>query len=259
MINIFIKIIIFIFYLTNIVNAGTIDPQIPDSKYIEYGSQFKYIGQITGLTHNDEPYYASGVAYQDTIVITAAHVLSATKNQTFIINKQNIPIENFIIHHQYNSENFGYYDIGIIKLKESINLDWYPSLYDTKDETNRICSLAGFGMTGTFETGANKSDKYKRAGSNIIDGIDRGMLICTPSIKIKKTELEFMIAPGDSGGGLFIGNKLAGIHSCIMAMGHKAKSDYKTESGHTRISDHIEWINNTIKLLQNLENNNEKK
>jgi hypothetical protein len=35
-----------------------------------------------------------------------------------------------------------------------------------------------------------------------------------------------------------------------MANGHKAKADYRTESGHTRISDHIEWIDKTIKLLQ---------
>ena len=76
------------------------------------------------------------------------------------------------------------------------------------------------------------------------------MLLCTPSSKINKTELEFMIAPGDSGGGLFIDNKLAGIHSCIMAEGHKAKSDYRTESGHTRISDHVDWINNTMLILK---------
>lgn len=230
--------------------AGTIDPNTSDSKYIDYGSQFSYIAHISGLTHEDEPYFASGVAYSDNIIITAAHVLSATKNQTISINNKNIDIDYIIIHSKYEAKNFGYYDIGLIKLKEPIGLDWYPELYKEKNESGKICSLSGFGMTGTFKTGAVMSDKNKRAGSNIVDGIDRGMLICTPSINIKKTELEFLIAPGDSGGGLFIGNKLAGIHSCIMANGHKAKSDYKTESGHTRISDHIQWIDNTVKLLQ---------
>lgn len=242
--------VVFILCLYNSSLAGTIDPNTSDSKYIDYGSQFSYIAQISGLTHEDEPYFASGVAYTDNIIITAAHVLSATKNQTININNKNIDIDHIIIHSKYEAKNFGYYDIGLIKLKQSIGLDWYPELYKEKNESGKVCSLSGFGMTGTFATGAIRSDKNKRAGSNIVDGVDRGMLICTPSISIKKTELEFLIAPGDSGGGLFIGNKLAGIHSCIMANGHKAKSDYKTESGHTRISDHIQWIETTIKLLQ---------
>ena len=236
--------------ISNISFAGTIDPNTSDLKYIDYGSQFSYIAQISGLTHEDEPYFASGVAYKDNIIITAAHVLSLTKDQIVSINNKLITIDDIIIHHRYNAKNFGYYDIGIIKLTESIGLNWYPELYTNKNESGKVCSLSGFGMTGTFSTGAIKSDKNKRAGSNIVDGIDRGMLICTPSIKMNKTELEFMIAPGDSGGGLFIGNKLAGIHSCIMANGHKAKADYKTESGHTRISDHVEWIDNTVKFLQ---------
>lgn len=247
--------LLFLVFLINISYAGTIDPNRADSDYISYGSQFKYIGQIIGLTSNNEPYHASGVAYRDRIVITAAHVLLHTTNQIFVINNKKIDFESFIIHEQYIPENFGYYDIAIIKLKDSIKLDWYPDLYEEKNESGQICSLSGFGMTGTFHTGANKSDGNKRAGSNIIDGIDRGMLVCTPSIKIKNTDLEFLIAPGDSGGGLFIGNKLAGIHSCIMANGHKAKADYRTESGHTRISDHIKWIYNTTKLLEEKGNN----
>lgn len=236
--------------ISNISLAGTIDPEVNDHKYIDYGSQFSYIAKISGLTHENEPYFGSGVAYKDDIVITAAHVLSLTKDQIITINNKKILVDYIVIHNKYEAKNFGYYDIGIIKLKQSIGLDWYPELYKEKNELGKVCSLSGFGITGTFATGAIKSDTNKRAGSNIIDGIDRGMLVCTPSVRINKTELEFMIAPGDSGGGLFIGNKLAGIHSCIMANGHKAKADYKTESGHTRISDHIEWINSTVKFLQ---------
>lgn len=230
--------------------AGTIDPDTSDSRYTDYGSLFSHVAHISGSTYENEPYFASGVAYKDDVIITAAHVLSLTKDQIISINNKKIEADCIIIHPKYDAKNFGYYDIGIIKLKQTIGLNWYPELYKEKNESGKLCSLSGFGMTGTFKTGAVTSDKNKRAGSNIIDSIDRGMLVCTPSVKINKTELEFMIAPGDSGGGLFIGNKLAGIHSCIMAEGHKAKSDYKTESGHTRISDHIEWINTTIKFLE---------
>lgn len=255
----FIITILLSLIVSNCSIGGTIDPNTPDEKYIDYGSKFSYIAQISGIIDDKEPYFASGVAYSDNIIITAAHVLSASKNQIVNINNKNLIIDCVIIHEKYDAKNFGYYDIGIIKLKNSIDLEWYPGLYEDHDEVGKICSISGFGITGTFNTGYIKSDKHRRAGSNIIDNIDRGMLVCTPSINIKKTELEFLIAPGDSGGGLFIGNKLAGIHSCIMANGHKARSDYRTESGHTRISDHIEWIKNTVKILQNSELINETK
>jgi V8-like Glu-specific endopeptidase len=244
-----ILVIIFICYSIGCC-AGTIDPNTRDNKYIEYGDKFIYIGQIVGTTESDEPYFASCVALNDNTIITAAHVLSQTKNQIILINNKKLSIKKILIHHSYDHKRYGYNDIALASLNSSINLDWYPKIYENKDEIEKICSLSGFGSTGTFKTGYNKSDGYKRAGSNIINSIDRGMLICTPSFKINKTELEFMIAPGDSGGGLFIGNKLAGIHSCIMAEGHKAKSDYKTESGHTRISDHVDWINDTILILK---------
>lgn len=230
--------------------GGTIDPDTNDSKYIEYGNKFVYIGLIVGSLETQEPYFGSCIAINDNIIITAAHVLNKTKNHVVLINNKTIKLNKIIIHQNYNENKFGYNDIALALLEKPISLDWYPKLYEDKDEVGKVCSLSGFGSTGTFTTGHNKSDGLKRAGSNIIDSIDRGMLLCTPSFKINKTELEFMIAPGDSGGGLFIGNRLAGIHSCIMAEGHKAKSDYRTESGHTRISDHIDWINNTMLILK---------
>lgn len=244
-----IFVIIFICYCIGCC-AGTIDPNTSDHKYIEYGNKFVYIGLIIGSLETQEPYFGSCIALADNIVITAAHVLNNTTNHSILINQKNIQISKIVVHKNYNENKFGYYDIALVSLKDKIELDWYPELYKNKDEVGKICSLSGFGSTGTFSTGHNKSDGIRRAGSNIIDSIDRGMLLCTPSSKINKTELEFMIAPGDSGGGLFIGNKLAGIHSCVMAEGHKAKSDYRTESGHTRISDHIDWINNTILILK---------
>jgi hypothetical protein len=63
---------------------------------------------------------------------------------------------------------------------------------------------------------------------------------------MSKTELEFLIASGDSGGGLFIDNKLAGINSCVMAVDKKPDSTYNDESGHTRISKFIGWIKENI-------------
>jgi secreted trypsin-like serine protease len=51
-----------------------------------------------------------------------------------------------------------------------------------------------------------------------------------------------MIAPGDSGGPLFIGRELAGINSFTMADRGPLNSREGEETGHTRVSLYLEWI-----------------
>jgi len=121
-------------------------------------------------------------------------------------------------------------------------LDFYPDLYETEDEVGKLCSISGYGFYGTFDTGAISSDENGRAGTNMIDYIDNDLLICSPSRPDRTTELEFIIATGDSGGGLFIEGRLAGINSCVLARDNKPNSSYTDESGHTRISKYKEWI-----------------
>lgn len=238
---------------STVVYAGTIDPKTEDAKYIDYGSKFHCIYKISGTYTNDELYAASCVVIKPDWVITAAHVVEKSKI-SFVYQEKDKAylIDKVICHELYKSHLYGYHDIALCHIKNNIVLNFYPKLYDKKDEVGKICSISGYGLTGTFETGINKSDNHRRAGSNIIDSIDRKLLICTPS-RAGKTELEFLIAVGDSGGGLFIDNKLAGINSCVMSTDGTTNSSYTNESGHTRISEYHDWINKTIE-----ENNNEK-
>ena len=59
--------------------------------------------------------------------------------------------------------------------------------------------------------------------------------------------MEYLIAPGDSGGGLFIdlgaGPMLAGVHSFGASFDGITDSDYGDISGHTRVSKFTGWIN----------------
>ena len=236
--------------------GGTIDPNNTQEQYISYASGFPFIAKITGLGKDDKEFFASGVAHKNRIILTAAHVVENTKTQYAIINDQKIKIKQLIIHDRYMSNVFGYYDIAVCLTDSEIGLKWYPDLYTNKKEIGQVCSLSGYGLTGDFFSGAIKSDRLQRAGSNIIDSVDRGLLVCSPG-GARKTTLEFLIAGGDSGGGLFIDNKLAGIHSCVIGFGKKSNSEYGSLSGHTRISDHIDWISSSVNLLE--KGNNEKK
>ena len=58
--------------------------------------------------------------------------------------------------------------------------------------------------------------------------------------------MEFLIASGDSGGGMFINGKLAGINSFVTAADGTTNSDYGDECCHTRISIFAKWIKDHI-------------
>lgn len=235
-----------IFLLVSLISyAGTIDPNIPDEKYITYAKDFKYVYKICGTNNDGKLFCASAVAIGPHWILTAAHVVN--NQRTCILHREDkaYSVKEIVVHKDFEVDGFGKADIAIGYIEEDLGLDFYPPLYEDDDEVGKVCSISGFGLTGTFNTGVINSDNIQRAGSNHIDFIDRDLLICSLS-RDKKTSLEFLIASGDSGGGLFIGNKLAGINSCVLAKDKNPNSNYGDESGHTRISKFFPWIKSII-------------
>lgn len=239
-------VILFVLCSSYLLTAGTIDPNISDQKYVEYGKYFDYVVSLCGKTEDGKSYCASAVIIKPKFILTAAHVVQGVVSGEITVDGKKYDVEYFSYPKEYEDKKFGFHDIAIGKLKDSVELKFYPPLYTNTDEVGKVCCISGFGLTGTFNTGATFSDHKRRAGSNIIDMIDKELLICSPSRSNNKTSLEFIIASGDSGGGLFIDGKLAGINSCVIA-DKTPKSDYLTESGHTRVSKYIEWIEKNTK------------
>ena len=237
----------------SLVNAGTTDPSIDDSKYIQYGQKFEYVGKIHGIAKDKKMFYGSCVAHTKNIVLTAAHIANDIDSANITINNKTFKIIKSIPHPLFN--NLGRnYDIAICLVEGDIDLDWFPPLYKKHDELNKICCMAGYGVTGKFNSSKRTDDQKRRAGSNKIDSVQENILTCNAS-KNNKTELEFLISHGDSGGGLFIDGHLAGINSSIeqIFINSILQNDYRTTSSHVRISNHIDWIENTIKSLNNQE------
>jgi hypothetical protein len=224
------------------VLAGLRDPETDDSKHLELAQEYNYTGQVLGTDNRDNPWMGSCVAIHDRIVLTAAHFMFDAKHCTIVINDQKIKAIRWRVHQDFRMPIIGQNDIAIVLVDKNIKLKTYPELYIDKNEINKTCFLAGFGHPGTFITGITDYDNKLRAGSNVVDYIDKGVLVCSPSKTHHKTPLEFLIAAGDSGGGLFIDKKLAGIHSAISQPVNQKKDLYLLESYHTRISEHIDWI-----------------
>ena len=220
--------------------AGTIDPNASDKEFISYGKKFKYTGRLYGKNTIN----SSAVAINNHWIITAGHVVEDSTSSCIFDIGNKFVLDKIIVHPDFDKTKLGIADLAICHSKVSFGLSFYPDIYDKDDEIGKVCSLSGYGRTGSFNTGAVKYDNKLRAGSNTIDGIDRMMLLCSPSKRYSAeyTPLEFLIATGDSGGGLFIDGKLAGIHSCVLALDKKPDSTYGDESGHTRLSLFRKWI-----------------
>ena len=242
-------IVVLSLFICDLSQGGTIDPNTPDSKYVEYGKKFECVMKICGEYNNGTKFCASCVVINKHWIVTAAHVVEDSNIVLVKDEKGNeYPIDRAYIHSEFDNEKFGLNDIALCYSEKPIELDFYPDLYSAQDEVDKICAISGYGITGNFNSGCKISDGKRRGGANRIDRIEKHLLICSPSKRNENfVQLEFMIGSGDSGGGLFIDKKLAGINSCVMAADKSPNSSYGDESGHTRISDHKEWIESTIR------------
>jgi len=237
------------------LNGGTIDPDNSDKQYLEYGAKHECVMSLMGVIDDslNSVFKGSCVLISENYALTAAHVVANSLTQFIVYEHKTYPASVVAVHALFDHNVIGKHDIAIIKLQRPIKLDFYPQLYVDTNEQNKICSIAGFGAFGNFKKGysPNNFDNRKRAGSNIVSDIQKNLLICS-IVDSPQTSLEFLICSGDSGGGLFIDNKLAGINSCVIANDGNANSDYGDISGHTRISDYKDWIKNTIVIMDNM-------
>jgi V8-like Glu-specific endopeptidase len=222
--------------------AGTRLPSVPDSKYLEYGKKHQCVLPIQGIMSNDlnSTFRGSCILISPKYIITAAHVVAGSLSQNVIFNNKVVPVSIIAIHSDWKYDKTGIADIAVGKLSKPINLDFYPELYTESDEMSKVCSMAGYGHHGTFKTGWKPFDNKRRAGSNLVAEMYKDCLLVKSDDA--HTSLEFLIAPGDSGGGMFIDQKLAGINSFIMATDGKGDSDYGDDACFTRISKFIPWI-----------------
>lgn len=240
----YIFLLVFLSFICSTILAGTYTPGAEDSKYLEHGKNFECVGEISGTNQDNTLYTASGVAIDNHHILTAAHVIKKNKSCFFKISNNKFCVKKIIYHTDFDKNIFGSGDIAIGFIEEDIGLSVYPELYSDNNEAGKVCDIVGFGWYGTFEDGPKLFDFNRRAGTNLIDRIESNILVCSPSRPSEKTltELEFMICPGDSGGGLFIDNKLAGINSSIFKVKAKPDGKYGTQASHTRIRDYMGWI-----------------
>jgi V8-like Glu-specific endopeptidase len=225
--------------------AGTTDDAVPDHRFIHYAEAFApYTTRFRGIGDDGKINEATATLIGPHWAITAAHVAHEVKEITLTSGTTKRAVGRVVAHPEWNSVKHGWNDLALLHCDEPATLDYYPSLSEGGETEGQVVSIVGFGLHGKLSDGHSTYDGKLRAGTQTIERFERTVIVC--HAKCGSSTLEFCIAPGDSGGPLFAGGKLAGVNSFTMASKGPLKSKAGEETAHTRVSLYRDWINQVM-------------
>lgn len=257
--------------------AGTIRSDRLDQDYVSLGASASYSAAGKIEVSGDIPgFIGSGTLVGNKWVLTAAHLMEGANHATFQVGGNTYTADGWVAHPGWKGEARKGNDLALMRLSAPVNNVAPVGLYRAKDEFGQTGVFTGVGRTGTGDSGAITYDGVPRAGTNAIDGMSVGKkkvytTKLTKGAKIfivdfddpaqpgknvvgssEPTDLEFLIAQGDSGGAVFLPGPsgqplIAGIHSYGEAPVGLDDSGYGDVTGHTRVSSYAKWIDKQIK------------
>ena len=225
--------------------AGTIRADRLDGDYRAYAAQtqFSCVG-----SYSTGGWFGSFTLIAPDWALTAAHVVDTNLNGTLDENftddtllvggQSRHPTQIFLPTGAGGTRgwdgniNDGF-DLALVHLNQPVTSVTPAKLYTSFQELGKTITMVGFGQGGTGLTGATGGSGTKRAGDNVVDQfvtMSNGLTAMRwdfdePSPRVSPNQygsatplnMEYLIGPGDSGGGSFIfdgdGWYLAGVHS----------------------------------------------
>ena len=263
--------------------GGTIRHDVSDTLYQTLGADSRYqsVGKFL-YSVGSSGYIASGVLISSQWVLTAGHVTAGNDFNGGGISSMSFTLYNGASSSQYAASNwythpgwgassgdvYDGYDIALVRLSTPVT-GFTPATLAAYSNSIEEGTIVGFGSTGTGLTGYTSLDQLKRAGNNMIDARGSGAVGGISSnvlfVDFDKPDdnsassfgantplaLEYLSAPGDSGGGLFVTRSgqtlLRGITSFgVENLDGVTNFSYSDLAGFTDASAFSSWITTTM-------------
>jgi hypothetical protein len=259
--------------------AGTIRHDVPDAQYTTLAADPKYapVGRLSWNT-SAGAFAGSGTLLSSTWLLTAAHCVddATLSNLKFQVNGQTYTAEEWLPHSSWTGDLKRGYDIALVRLSAPVTNVVPAARFTGLTEVGLVGTSVGFGRSGTGLTGDTIASGTKRAGQNLLDALG-SQLVTTGSQANRYSDrivlgdfdhptdssynrtfsasgaalpLEYMIAGGDSGGGLFVDvaghARLAAVHSFTQALDTTTNSSYGDAFGSTRMNQFNEWVDDNV-------------
>jgi hypothetical protein len=255
-----------------VAEAGTIRHDRSDWDYRNLANGFPSVGYLSAR-NSSRGWGCSGTLIAQSYVLTAAHCVENSAgwmNQgTFWLGNQAYSVNLVGAHSNWFSTGRDLalgVDLAILSLSSNVWNANPAMLYTGRDEDLKLGTYVGFGATGTGDTGHYYSDGVKRAGQNtmgvgtrvgysdrlLVSDFDDPRLAQWYEPLSQPHNLEYQLAPGDSGGGMFIDGRVAGVHSFISATDGSLNADYGDISASVRVSSWADWIRGAANYMAQL-------